>query len=84
MKECAALAVGVGCGGPLYQGESVQVDPMKPKLKLPGTKRLKLKYDELVCFNLALFVLSNSTCAATSRWEWRSTSRIPVSSGSTS
>ncbi len=24
-------------------GKAVQVDPVKPKLKLPGTKRLKLK-----------------------------------------
>jgi len=24
----------------------VQVDPVKPTLKAPGTKRLKLKYDE--------------------------------------
>ena len=26
---------------------AVQVDPIKPKLKPPGTKRLKPKYDEL-------------------------------------
>jgi len=26
----------------------VQVDPIKPTLKAPGTKRLKLKYDELL------------------------------------
>jgi len=26
----------------------VQVDPIKPMLKPPGTKRLKLKYDELL------------------------------------
>jgi len=31
----------VGCG----QGKAVQVDPIKPKLKPPGTKRLKLKTD---------------------------------------
>ena len=28
------------------QGRAVQVDPIKPTLKAPGTKRLKLKYDE--------------------------------------
>jgi len=28
------------------RGEAVQVDPIKPTLKAPGTKRLKLKYDE--------------------------------------
>jgi len=27
-------------------GEAVQVDPMKPTLKAPGTKRLKLQYGE--------------------------------------
>jgi hypothetical protein len=26
----------------------VQVDPIKPKLKAPGTKRLKLTYDQLL------------------------------------
>jgi hypothetical protein len=26
-------------------GEAVQVDPIKPTVKAPGTKRLKLKYD---------------------------------------
>ena len=30
----------------LELGRAVQVDPMKPKLKPPGTKRLKLQYDE--------------------------------------
>jgi hypothetical protein len=29
-------------------GRPVQIDPMKPTLKAPGTKRLKLKNDELV------------------------------------
>jgi hypothetical protein len=28
------------------RGRPVQVDPIKPKLKLPGTKRSKLKCDE--------------------------------------
>ena len=28
-----------------YFGRAVQVDPMKPKLKPPKTKRLKLKCD---------------------------------------
>jgi len=27
------------------QGSAVQVDPIKPMLKAPGTKRLKLRYD---------------------------------------
>jgi hypothetical protein len=29
-----------------HHGRAVQVDPIKPKLKPPGTKRLKLQYDE--------------------------------------
>jgi hypothetical protein len=28
-------------------GTAVQVEPMKPKLKAPGTERLKLKHDNL-------------------------------------
>jgi len=28
-----------------YKGMAVQVEPMQPMLKAPGTKRLKLKYD---------------------------------------
>jgi len=37
---------GAGRRGGSDQGRAVQVDPIKPKLKLPGTKRLKLKCDE--------------------------------------
>jgi hypothetical protein len=40
------------------QGEAVQVDPIKPKLKPPGTKRLQQSATH--CFQL---LLSNSTCA---------------------
>jgi len=29
-------------------GRAVQVDPIKPTSKAPGTKRLKLKYDEVL------------------------------------
>ena len=43
------------------QGRAVQLDPMKPKLKLPGTKRLKLKRDILLSnsafkFNLRRYI----------------------------
>ncbi len=31
-------------------GRAVQVEPMKPMLKAPGTKRLKLKYDGPLSF----------------------------------
>jgi len=43
-------------------GRAVKVDPMKPKLKPPGTSRLKLKCDIL---------LSNSTFEFNMRrWAW--------------
>ena len=52
-------------------GGAVQVDPMKPKLKPPGTKRLKLKCDVLLSnfafkFNLRHYipVLSSLTFLA--------------------
>jgi len=32
------------------QGEAVQVDPFKPKLKPPGTQHLKLNYDGLLSY----------------------------------
>ena len=46
----------------VLQGGAVQVEPMKSKLKAPGTKRLKLRYDHL----LSIFAF-NPTCAATAR-----------------
>ena len=33
-------------GGARGRGRAVQVDPIKLTLKVPGTKRLKLKHDE--------------------------------------
>jgi len=42
---------------PLLLGEAVQVDPIRPTLKDPGAKRLKLKCDEPLskfAFNLHL------------------------------
>ena len=41
--------------------KAVKVDPVKPKLKAPGTKRLKLKYDQLLSsvafsFNLCRYI----------------------------
>jgi hypothetical protein len=40
-------------------GRAVQVEPMKPKLKAPGTKRLKPKHVDL----LSIFAFK-TTCAA--------------------
>jgi len=45
---------------PLPTGKAVQVDPINPTLKAPGTNRLKLKYDKLLsillqfCFQIQL------------------------------
>ena len=74
MNDCRALALGSvlrrdgaqAAGRARAQGGALQVDPIKPKLKPPGTKRLKLNYDELLSISLQL-LLSNSTCAATPR-----------------
>ena len=30
-----------------HHGRALQVDPIKPTVKAPGTKRLKLEYEEL-------------------------------------
>jgi len=38
-------------------GEAVQVDPMKPKMKPPGTKRLKLKWEILLSISAFKFNL---------------------------
>ena len=47
-------------------GGAVQVDPLKPTLKPPKTKRLKLKHDEP-----PLNLLSNFSCAATARCDYQ-------------
>jgi len=48
---------------PDIPGEAVQVEPMKSKLKAPGTKRLKLNHDIMLSsfafkFNLRLYTLA--------------------------
>ncbi len=43
-------------GAGAAQGEAVQVDPIKPKLKPPGTKRLKLKFDILLSTSAYKFI----------------------------
>jgi len=45
-------------------GKAVQVDPVKPTLKAPGTKGLKL----FAMVNLLQSLLSVLTCAATPRF----------------
>jgi hypothetical protein len=41
-----AMAAGGGPEGLVHLGRAVQVEPINPALKEPGTKRLKLNYDE--------------------------------------
>jgi len=51
------------CGAGPGLGKTVQVDPIKPRLKAPVSKSLKLKYDELLSnvaskFNLRRYNLA--------------------------
>ena len=50
-----------GAHAAIGQGKAVQVDPMKPKLKPPGTKRLKLKCDILLSTSAFKFSLRRYT-----------------------
>jgi len=49
-----------GRGG---RGRAVQVDPIKPALKAPGTKRLKLKCDVLLSTSAFKFNVRRYTAA---------------------
>jgi len=51
----------------LFLGRAVQVDPIKPTLKAPGTKRLKLKYDELLSHLAFKFNLRRYTWVTTTQ-----------------
>jgi len=68
VDECKPLVPGVRAGGggarAHLRGEAVQVEPMKSKLKAPGTtsNRLKLKYEKLLSslafnFNLRRYIV---------------------------
>ena len=57
---------GGGGGGGTGTGRAVQVDPMKPKLKPPGTKRLKPKCDTLPSISAFKFHLHHYTRATSS------------------
>jgi len=62
----------------------VQVDPIKPTLKAPGSKRLKLKYDELpsnsaFIFNLRRYIQENFALTVAGRGLHSSTSQLNVS-----
>jgi len=54
-------------------GRAVQVDPIKPSEKAPGTKRLRLKCDELVSSFAFKFDLRRYTMAPGTAWAPRST-----------
>ena len=61
MDECKPLGEGGRAQRGAPQGRVVQVDPIKPKLKPPGTKRLKLNCDVLLStsafkFNLRRYI----------------------------
>ena len=49
---------------PLYHGRAVQVDPVKPLLKPPGTKRLKVMCDILLSTSAFKFNLRRYTTLA--------------------
>ena len=57
----------------LVLGRAVQVDPIKPKLKPPGTKRLKLRIKILLStsafkFNLRRYSLGLAPASSRARW----------------
>ena len=75
---------GHGLDAALGLGRAVQVEPMKPKLKAPGTNRLKLNSDTLLSsfafnFNLRRYswalrtTSSNSSAGAYTRPRFSST-----------
>ena len=60
------------CSYECRNGEAVQVEPMKSNLKVPGTKRLKVKYDNLLSrlaskINLRRYTTGRCITA----WWWR-------------
>ena len=76
--KCAAG--GSGCQSGDGHGRAVQVDPLKPMLKPPGTKRLKLNYDILLstsafkfnlrCYTMATEAAKREAAAAAEAATW--------------
>jgi hypothetical protein len=59
-----------------YHGRAVQFDPIKPTLKAPGSKRLKLKLEELLSnfafkFDLRRYIMTR----VAARWSKRTMAR---------
>jgi hypothetical protein len=52
-------------------GRAVQIDPMKPMLKAPGSNLLKLKYDVLLSNFAVNFSLSHYTSESMTLWTAR-------------
>jgi len=48
-------------------GKALQVEPMKPVSKAPGTKRLNVKYDTMLSFQLAALHSGTGSSGATVR-----------------
>jgi len=66
VDECKPLANGYVTAAHVL-GRAVQVDPIKPVLKAPGTKLSKLKYDQLLSsfafkFNLRRYSWACRVC----------------------
>jgi hypothetical protein len=62
----SAAAGGGAAAGTAHCGRAMQVDPIKPTLKAPGTERLKLHYDELLSkfafkFNMRRYIVVDRT-----------------------
>ena len=60
LRRCTQVASGAA-----RPGKAVQVDPIKPTLKAPGIKRLKLKYDKPLAnvafkFNWSRYILGGA------------------------
>jgi len=68
MRAAAAIQASMGMGPPSgggagFQGRAMQVDPMKPVLKAPGSMLLKLIYDEPLSTSAFKFNLRRHTKA---------------------
>ena len=72
MEECKPLVEGDGAvqPGAHLKGKAVLVDPIKPTLKAPGAKRLKLKYDEMLSIFAVKFNLRRATPRVANSWYW--------------
>ena len=67
------------------RGKAVRVDPIKPTLKASGTKRLTLKYDELLSnfafkYNLRRYTVLGDACYVAGRCRFKPVLRAPGSS----